>query len=128
MRVLPSGERNESQPLLVFPRYTPMQGLPLYMRMMRLTGLGNCTAGPATGRGGVKSLQKETWILVPIAWTEVGLPFPKVSTTVEPALGKVEETTEVGTEEGIALAAEGPACDPAAAAAGGFGFDLVANG
>ena len=34
MRVLPSGDRNESQPLLVFPRYTPMQGLPLYMKDM----------------------------------------------------------------------------------------------
>jgi hypothetical protein len=33
-RVLPSGERNESQPLLVFPRYTPIQGFPLYMKDM----------------------------------------------------------------------------------------------
>ena len=68
------------------------------------------------------------WTLVPISWREVGLPFRKVGTTVEPAVGKVvEETTEVVTEEGIALAADGPACGPAAAAAGGFGFDLFAG-
>ena len=68
------------------------------------------------------------WTLVPISWTEVGLPIRKVGPKVEPAVGKVEETTEeVVTEEGIALAAEGPACDPAAAAAGGFGFALFAG-
>ena len=49
MRVLPSGERNESQPLLVFPRYTPIQGFPLYMKDMVSPFWGWEERGEGTG-------------------------------------------------------------------------------
>jgi hypothetical protein len=36
------------------------------------------------------------WTLVPISWTDVGIPYRRARSAIEPALGREEETTEVG--------------------------------
>ena len=69
------------------------------------------------------------WTLESTTWTDVGTPKSRASSEAGPALGRVEETTEVGKAlEGKGAGVDGPGWCPADAAGEGLGFDLLAGG
>jgi hypothetical protein len=80
------------------------------------------------------------WTLFPTSWTEVGIPYRRASSTAEPALGRVEEATEVGRAllaaridvgGGTGETADGPvppALAQAVAAAAGLCLTRLAGG
>ena len=112
MRVLPSGERNESQPLLVFPRYTPMQGLPLYMKDMVSPFWG--LEDRVEGAGGAPASRKKAWPAAQLAGgVEGGGCTGAAGAAFEP-----ERLSDEGAGEGGAPAPE-EASQPAAWLAGG---------